>query len=349
MESDSGIARHIGPLVMTFQGARSLSLWDWVRFPLVKQLEKKGDPFSFDEKLFAKTLSGLVEFFPKDTVEFLYVAPLQNFDSKVEQVQLAPKLRIRRITSDELAWCLQFVMMIGNMPFFKVFQFKFVIEETVESPKRIGSPIPIQLSKDPSSAVGGIITALRLLKSGNVSHSLVRITPVLENPAVGESGQSKEPLAPWGNGYVLEESEVKQLQETWKSIEGRDLDKPSAVNVALRRFSFSYDRIQYEDRLIDLMIAFEALLLEGPTSVAHKLSLRFAKIMGDNFTQRSTLYKEMKRFYDVRSRLVHGTATPIDEKLVMNVEQSLRQCIVSVLIGTNDQKHETFLAHLDLD
>jgi hypothetical protein len=51
----------------------------------------------------------------------------------------------------------------------------------------------------------------------------------------------------------------------------------------------------------------------------------------------------------VRSRLVHGTATQIDERLVLHVEQRLRECIVAVLNGTEDQKHETFLAHLDLD
>jgi hypothetical protein len=349
MESDSKLARHIGPLIMTFQGGRSLTLWDWAKFPLIKQLEKKGDTFSFDERIFGEKLSGLLEFFSKDTVEFLYVAPLQNFDSNVEQIELAPKLRIRRITLDELAWCLQFVMMIGSMPFFKVFQFKFVIEATIESPKRIGSPIPIQLPKDPSSTVSRIITALRLLKSGNVSYSLVKVTPVFENPGVGESGQSNEPLAPWGNRYLADKSEVDQLKEIWKSVEGRDIDKPSAVNIALRRFGFSYDRIQQEDKLIDLMIAFEALLLEGPTSAAHKLALRFAKLMGSSFAQRKDLYKEMKRFYDVRSRLVHGTATPIDERLVMNVEQNLRQCIVAVLTRMNGQTHETLLAHLDLD
>src|SRR5437899_1790028 len=62
MSADFDISKHIGKNIRTAYGASTLTLWDYAKFPLAKQLEKT-DPFVFDAKLFETTLSELLKFF----------------------------------------------------------------------------------------------------------------------------------------------------------------------------------------------------------------------------------------------------------------------------------------------
>ncbi len=348
MVTDSSISKHIGQVIRTAYGASTVTLWDFAKFPVAKQLEK-AEPFVVEESLLDNTLSELLNFFSSDTVVFLHVAPLQNFDSEVEEIRLGPGLRVRRITKDELVWILNLVVIAGTMPFFKTFQYKFVIEETIESPKYLGDQAPSTPVNDPFDIVGRVVTSFRLLKPGNISCNMVRTVPTVQVPGLPSGGSSKEPVPPWGTRYLMKKGEESKLMEVWQHFENRDFNKPDPVNVALRRFNFSFERGQVEDKVIDLMIAFEALLLNEEGSPTHKLALRFAKLLGNDFVERMTLYKEMKRFYKIRSKIVHGESTKTDEQLVMGIEERLRSSVTAVLERLKNQTHSMLLTHLDLD
>ena len=101
--------------------------------------------------------------------------------------------------------------------------------------------------------------------------------------------------------------------------------------------------------MIDLMIAFEALLLNEEGSPTHKLALRFAKLLGNTFDERMTFYKEMKGFYKMRSKIVHGESAQTDEHVVLGVEERLRSSVRAVLGRMKNQTHSMLLRHLDLD
>ncbi len=348
MRADVSISKHIGQIVRTAYGGGTASLWDYAKFPLARQLEK-AEPFVLDDKLLETTLSELLTFFSKETVVFLHVVPLQNFDSEIEEIRLGPRLRVRRIDKDELLWLLNLIVMAGIMPFFKAYQFKFVIEVTAESPKYLGDqgpPIPVS---DPFDLIGRIVTSFRLLKPGKISCSMMRTIPAIQVPSLPSSGSSREPVPSWGSKYLLRRGEESTLAEVWQQLENRDFNKPDPVNVALRRFNFSVERSQVEDKMIDLMIAFEALLLNEEGSPTHKLALRFAKLLGNTFEERMTLYKEMKGFYKIRSKIVHGESTRTDEQVVLGVEERLRSSVRSVLGRVKNQTHSMLLKRLDLD
>jgi len=348
MTADSNISKHIGQNIRTAYGASTVTLWDYAKFPLARQLEKT-EPFVFDEKLLRTTLSQLLKFFSTETVVFVHVAPLQNFDTDIEELRLATGLTIRRITKEELVWLLNLVVMAGIMPFFKAFQYKFVIEEVTESPKFTGDAGPSINASDPFELIGRVVTSFRLIKPGNISCSMVRTVPAIPVPGLPSGGSSREPVPPWGSRYLLRKGEESALKEVWQHLENRDFSKPDPVNVALRRFNFSFERSQVEDKMIDLMIAFEALLLNEEGSPTHKLALRFARLLGNDFEERMTLYKEMKGFYKVRSKIVHGESTQTDEQVVVRVEERLRSSVRAVLARVKSQTHSMLLMHLDLD
>ena len=77
---------------------------------------------------------------------------------------------------------------------------------------------------------------------------------------------------------------------------------------AMRRFSYAADRRRPDDQLTDLIIALEALLLDDSErgEKRFQVALRtaaFAEIPGST---RRSVFKFVKRAYDVRSTIVHG-------------------------------------------
>jgi hypothetical protein len=64
-----------------------------------------------------------------------------------------------------------------------------------------------------------------------------------------------------------------------------------------------------EDGVIDAMIAMEALLSDGPQEMTHKVAMRLAGLykIADHLRSEQA-FREMKRIYTLRSKIVHGDA-----------------------------------------
>ena len=84
------------------------------------------------------------------------------------------------------------------------------------------------------------------------------------------------------------------------------LDKPDAMNLAIRRLAASFSRpggrFGQEDRILDVAIALEVLY--GGTT-GHKLSQRAAALLGATAGEQKRAYDQARAFYDARSRIVH--------------------------------------------
>ncbi len=60
----------------------------------------------------------------------------------------------------------------------------------------------------------------------------------------------------------------------------------------------------------NLSILLECLLSTGPGELRHRISERAAIILGININDRLTIYKDIKKIYDQRSKVVHGEGVP---------------------------------------
>ena len=84
------------------------------------------------------------------------------------------------------------------------------------------------------------------------------------------------------------------------------LDRPDAMNLAIRRLAASFSRpggrFGQEDRVLDVAIALEVLY--GGTT-GHKLAQRAAALLGGSATEQKHRYDQAKGFYDLRSSIVH--------------------------------------------
>jgi hypothetical protein len=154
-------------------------------------------------------------------------------------------------------------------------------------------------------AIEGALTLLWLFKPGAV---WVR---AYDDPD-GRSGFGLSyPMQPKAGGpYELSEDECDRLEAFASYFEGRR-GGLTAANVrylgrALELFGTAIDRRRPEQRLADLVIALEGLLVERGDNLKYKLAVRTALLIGRTDEERLRVFGDMKRAYDLRSAYVHG-------------------------------------------
>jgi hypothetical protein len=124
----------------------------------------------------------------------------------------------------------------------------------------------------------------------------------------------------------LEQSDAKPLRAL---LSGLSSETDNRLDLALRRFNRAYERYSSEDSLIDLWVAFEALLVpDGSQELRYRASLRIARFAAQTSVERKRVFRLARDSYDVRSKVVHGSSVP--DGLDKTVEQT-RQLARKVL------------------
>lgn len=116
-------------------------------------------------------------------------------------------------------------------------------------------------------------------------------------------------------------ADLRRLLAGLRSIEG---DRRLAL--ILERFDSAYSRHSPEDRLIDLWIALEALILsDGSSELRYRAALRLAQLVGEDSEAKTQAFDLARRSYDCRSRVVHGSSIPADLGRVVEETRILAQ------------------------
>ncbi len=134
------------------------------------------------------------------------------------------------------------------------------------------------------------------------------------------------------------------------------------MDVAIRRFNFSYDRRLPEDKLIDFITAFEALFLKGVEGeLSYRLALRCAYFLGKDEEERKKIFEILRGAYDARSKIVHGEPTLSKSfnkilnklnlkslaELSIQVEEYLRKSIKMFLDYLQSKSHDEIIEEID--
>jgi hypothetical protein len=79
--------------------------------------------------------------------------------------------------------------------------------------------------------------------------------------------------------------------------------------IALHRYSTSFSSDTFDDRIIDYWISLEALFgQDSGGEVTYRISLRIARLFETDPEKRLELRKSVKKSYDLRSKIVHGSS-----------------------------------------
>lgn len=85
-------------------------------------------------------------------------------------------------------------------------------------------------------------------------------------------------------------------------------DLARRCQIAAHRLRSARSRRDHSQRVIDISIALEALLLppESGSEISHRLKIRAAMLLGSTYEERKDLAKVVSSFYSIRSKVVHG-------------------------------------------
>lgn len=355
MRKDATISKHLDCLVGTSNSRIHRTAWDYLDYLLMRQLSGDLNRFEFDLQNFNSAYNDLERFFYTDALSLKAFSPLHNFQSDVDQIDLGDNLHIRRITSYERENLINELKWSPTMPHFEALGLHYAIEFAYETQKEFGDITRASVTltdQEISDKIGKLVTALRLYKPGIVGLNMIKTISTSELPIpVGMSRFSMPYKSFLGERYALTGNEVNEFRRFWNMVRQLSLEKFTQVDIALRRFNYAYERDKLEDKLIDFMVAFEALFFkEGESGeFRHKLSIRVSRFLKDEYIQRKWTAEKVNRFYDERSKVVHGEKVKLKDDFVRTVEDLLRKSIRLFLERLQTSTHDEILLHLDLD
>ena len=348
--TDSVISKHVGKAVGTRRGMMGRSAWEYLRHLLLRQLSS--GKLEFDREIFDKTYRDMERFFYSETVEFRAFSPLQNFESDVDVIDFGGGLKIRKTTHLELEQLLDASRLSSFVPFTEIITFKYAMELTFETEKFFDVlPPPSRKPAPEDEAFGKLLTALRLFKAGSTGFNFIQERPLIDTPALfGGTRGGLSYRHYWGLRYSLTGQEVHDFQEFWKVLTMIGFEQRAPISIAVTRFNFAYERALLEDKLLDYMIAFEALFFKTGEigENRHKLSVRVARLLAEDFEDRRRIAKEMAGFYDMRNLVVHGEQASLKGEFIEKIESYLRDSIKHFLQRPQTADHDEVISRLDL-
>ncbi|MDF1537677.1 MAG: HEPN domain-containing protein [Candidatus Thorarchaeota archaeon] len=268
------------------------------------------DTFKLDQSKFDSAFLNMMASFESKTTLIQVIVPLENLILDSEKYELIDGWSIERISDETLSTLVHTYPDFGGMsPRFSLLDLRYGLTRVAELEKTI-SPTEEKPEMDFVfyAKCDYILDALRVLKSGLFVNRgiLTRHKDWLFDWGFSISGfgPSSNTSLSSENRYKLSSDEIPALKEiASQMIEDA---KPSNLSVALRRFKFGQERIEYEDKLIDFMIALESLLLHETNELSYRLSLRTAVFIGSDSQERDAIFKQVKLAYEIRSKIVHG-------------------------------------------
>ena len=106
---------------------------------------------------------------------------------------------------------------------------------------------------------------------------------------------------------------IISFKQFWDVIQSAPIKERKFLDIAIRRFGYAHERHRLEDKIIDLLIAAEALFLSDYNKddpyigeIRYRLSLRAALFLSSNAESQRMIFRQMRAAYDLRSKIAHG-------------------------------------------
>jgi hypothetical protein len=283
---------------------------------------------------------------------FTITFPLLNFSSDLEQPELLGRhLSLAPLSSTDktFLWNEDAKLFSLSPPpmdatTFSLLQWK--LAGTFSSSKKEDASDMSATRQEALNELGDILSAMRLLKGGNVGAPAIyqkRLEPVFwEGTRMCHPLTQTRSFPPALVPYEVRVSDIVPLRDLIDTLQQARLEQPSGsplygnLSIGLRRFNQSYERTILEDQLIDLTIALEStLLFKLKEELTYRLAVRGIVLLADAEApwepQKSRAL--LTTMYDVRSLIVHNGQQLSDKeilnkirKLEMQPQDFLQQC-----------------------
>jgi len=136
--------------------------------------------------------------------------------------------------------------------------------------------------------------------------------------------------------YAFSLNEIKNLIAVLEKIQKIDFNN-LPFRIACTRFHrFYLDRF-YEDKLVDLCIAFEAMFLQGErirAPMGEVIGLACSMLLGKNIDERKKIKEKINLAFSLRNDVVHGQYFNFNQiyDLIPDIEDYLRRSIAHLML-----------------
>jgi Apea-like HEPN len=302
---------------------------------------------TFTSQKFYSKWQELADFLGADRIAYKTIAPLPYLVVPIFPLRLNEELVLDRLSEDEVNRCYHVGVLRHHFSGFPFVDGEWAvgIRRTTFTPKLIrqeDEPLSPPEAGDEGSfgerppyrgdlIIEDVISALRLFKRTQIRAAGLAIW----TDAPGLAGATQSQVLgrwPYGGRFELSESEVPQILKLWHLLEEGGAAR---FKFPIRRFNLSFERGLLDERIVDLIIAAESLLLSdlGPRDrgeLKFRLTLRAAKFFEHPSYSEHEVYQVMRRAYDARSAVVHGGRSPEDIRLPDNPSADLRTFIEAI-------------------
>lgn len=298
----------------------------------------------FDPEKFGNTYREFENYLLKDQLDFKSLAILNHFEMDSEEILLNDNLKIRSLTEEEsssisrrLTRRIEFE---DEDPTVYAIEYFYSVEKFGETQTEAAI-----------NTFNNVILILRLYgNKGDVGFPFI----VTRSTSRFEQGREINTFSPVnefiGTTYALSEEECNSFIDFWNAVEYQ-VDQPDDnYRVALDKFSNSFERANQSDRLLDCVIALEALYLKSGEfqEMSYRLSQRGALLLGSSIEEALQIRNSLKEAYNQRSRLVHGSTADVDKEFIMELHNLTRESLNRFLIqDSQGNEHDDILDTLD--
>jgi hypothetical protein len=269
---------------------------------------------SFDADEFDTGFDQFVESLTFETAAWVVIAPLSGVASDATPIELEAGVEIITMSDTEVVACLSTSLItgFGSAGFTSVTN-RIAIRLTEHWPAIVGDndahdQAVTRAYTRRTELVEAVVHVLRLLKDGEVSvPGTVAFSPSSFEGRAFHFGYSPAPRHTAFERYRLQPEDTDELVALWRDFRGSAVRGKRFLATAIRRFAFAGERPRAEDRILDLMIAAEALFTPGTqTEVSHKVALHAAAFLERQDATVAEVFKTMKQGYGARSAIAHG-------------------------------------------
>ena len=347
LNADPVIGPHLRCLVGTQNGSRRFEIDD-ILISMTSAMFDGGGRLIFTDKQFDSEWRIWAEFFCGREVVWKMVAPLPSLKVPSFPLRLNHDLVLDHLTDDEVSRCWHLGILRPESP-----RFPLIYGETAVGIRRTISLAKILRKENESHAgandesegnfgnrpilrddlvVDDVLSGLRLCMSTDIrtaGHASWADSPLLgDSTTYRVLGQW-----PYGGGCNLSDTDVARLLDLWQLLQE---EGAARFRFSVHRFNLAFNRGLLDDRLVDLVIAAEALLLsenkpKDRGELRFRFSLRAAKFIEHPTYNEYEVFRIMRQAYDNRSAIVHGGSSG-DTRLPDNNSANL-----SIFISTIEE------------
>jgi hypothetical protein len=256
-----------------------------------------------------------------ETYEFGEILYTLKLDARRANITLGPGMRLCRLSPN---WCAGRFEFFEEEPTSRELETRWAV---VVSHTRHRMPRPTNHETEESEAdhIQAALLALRLVRFESLfTGARYRIggkgwykqqTRGLVFPELWRDESARSNDREWSKSELADLVDLgSKLRRITTAAELTQREQSNALKVALRAYNGSFQRRDWQDQLVDLAVALEAVAGRTRGEISYKVALRCALLIGRDWQRSDQVFRAVTSLYGLRSAIVHGGAGELRRK-----------------------------------